>query len=339
MMQYGHVTIHRFVSHVLKGNLPGDPCERKLAVYQPPGYDSDPHRRYPVIYLLSSFMGFGTMFLSPQAWGYSLDERCDVLISDGRMKPCLVVMPDCFTRWGGSQYLNSPALGRYRDYLVDELVPFVDSNYRTMAEPFHRAVGGRSSGGYGALRFVMDEASPFGACYASAADMYFEYCYQPDVPCCYDVLQRAGGLQPFVKSFFEAPKKNGDMITAMNILAMSAAYSPNPSVQPFGFDLPFDTETGALREDIWELWLRHDPVRILEQPESAARLHRLRCLLLECGKRDEYHLHIGARIFTQKLRQLGVRHEYEEFDDSHTGTGYRYQTALPKISRAIAEQA
>lgn len=334
-MNNGQVRIFRHTSEWLKNNPLNDPFERNLVVYLPPGYDDDSQRRYPVIYLLSGYMGFGKMFLSPQAWGYSMDERCDKLIADGAMVPCIVVMPDCFTRYGGAQYMNSSALGNYEYYLIQEIIPFVDQQFRTMSDKFHRAVMGKSSGGYGALRLCMRNPDLFSACYAGSADMYFEYCYLPDIPKCYSTVNRLGGLSLFFKEFFSAPKKSNEMITAMNIIAMSAAYSPNPDHTPYGFDLPFDEATGELRQDIWKKWKHHDLVVMMNDVQYQQSLRNLKGLFMDCGSRDEFHLHVGARIFSRILHDCKIPHEYEEYNDGHMSTSYRYDTALVKISHVI----
>ena len=109
------------------------------------------------------------------------------------MREAIVVMPDCFTRYGGSQYLNSSATGRYEDHLVRELVPSGRPHVRTMADPGARAVVGKSSGGYGALVLAMRHPDVFGLVASHSGDCYFEYCYLPDFPKCLDVLARHGG--------------------------------------------------------------------------------------------------------------------------------------------------
>lgn len=331
------VIIDEIKSEVLKNNPLGDPHIRKLVIYLPPGYESERRKRFPVIYVLSSFMGTGRMLLSPQAWGYSLDERCDKLIAEGRMKECILVMPDCFTQWGGSQYLNSTAMGRYEDYLLKEIIPFVDKNYRTLATGMYRGVMGKSSGGYGALMLAMRYPDVFSAFFCSSGDMYFEYAYKPDLPKCYNAIRKAGGLDKFFEQFFHAPKKSQEMITAIGILAMAAAYSPNPKSGTFGIDLPFDMETGELRETIWKKWIKFDPVYLISEMKYQLALRKLRGVFLECGSRDEYFLHIGARIFAKKLKHYGIPHWYEEFDDGHMGTNYRYDVSLSKLSEVISK--
>ena len=120
-------------SAILAGNRPGDAVARSVPVYLPPGYDDDPARRYPVIVMLTGYSGTGPFLLNLRAWDESLPQQLDRLIGGGQMLPAIVVMPDCWTRYGGSQYLNSSALGNYEDYLIQEVIPFVDRQYRTLA--------------------------------------------------------------------------------------------------------------------------------------------------------------------------------------------------------------
>lgn len=329
----GRVVIDRIESRRLRGNRPGDPTLREVPVYLPPGYDDSPGRRYPVIFLLTGFTGTGRMYLNRTPFAEAIDQRMDRLIHGRQARPAILVMPDCFTRYGGSQYLNSSATGRYEDHLVDELVPWIDSRYRTLPDRLHRGVAGKSSGGYGALVMGMKHPETFGAVACHSGDMYFEYCYGPDIPRAVELLRRRGGVAGFLEAFDAAPKKSSDMYTALNVVAMSACYSPNPRA-PLGFDLPFDPRTGRLEERTWRRWLELDPVRMLDR--HAAALKSLRLLFIDCGTRDEWNLQIGARILVEGLRRKGIRHEHQEFDDGHRDIGYRYDVSLPKLTRALA---
>jgi hypothetical protein len=119
----------------------------------------------------------------------------------------------------------------------------------------------------------------------------------------------------------------------LNVLAMAAAYSPNPEVEPHRSDLPFDLETHELRPEVWDRWLAHDPVRIA--PDHADGLRTLRLLFFDCGTRDEYNLHLGARILKRRFDALGVPHRHEEFDDGHMSITYRYDRVLPLLTEAM----
>jgi enterochelin esterase family protein len=331
-MAEGRVVLERFESRVLAGNAAGDPSLRSVPVYLPPSYDTHPERRYPVLYVLSGFTGRGRMLLNDSPWAPALDERMDRLVAGG-CGEMILVMPDCFTRYGGSQYLNSSATGRYEDHLILELVPFVDSRYRTLATRDHRGIAGKSSGGYGAVVQAMRHPEVFGAVACHSGDMVFDYCYRGDVPRFCSIVQEAGGIQAWLEAFEAKAQKKHDDLLALNVLGMAAAYSPNPATAPFGIDLPCDLESGAFRDDVWRRWLEHDPVRMIDSSVEALRSMKL--IYLDCGTRDEWHLHHGARAFSRRLRDLGVTHEHQEYEDGHMNVGYRYDVSLPKLALAL----
>jgi len=330
----GRVVTEWFESDVLRGNRAGDPHVRRVPVYLPPTYDADSSRRYPVVYLLTGFMGRGRMMLNDGAWSPAIDDRLDALIAGGICDELILVLPDCFTRYGGSQYLNSPATGRYEEHVVRELVPWIDGRYRTLAERRHRGIAGKSSGGYGSLALGMRNSDVFGALACHSGDLYFEYAYRGDIPKFCAAVQRAGGVARWLEDFEAKVQKRHDDFTVLNILAMAAAYSPNPATEPFGIDLPCDLESGAFRDDVWRRWLEHDPLTLLEHHSSALR--SLLLLYMDCGVRDEWHLHLGARMFSRRLLELEIPHEYHEFDDGHMNVGYRYDVSLPKLAHALS---
>jgi len=331
-MKPGRVELMRVESEVLKGNAAGDPHVRTVPVYLPPSYDDRPDRRYPSAYVLTGFTGRGRMLLNDNLWNPPLDVRMDALIAAG-CGELILVMPDCATRYGGSQYLDSSATGRYETHLVTELVPQVDRRFRTIAARERRAILGKSSGGYGALVQGMRHPELFGALACHSGDMYFEYCYRGDVPKFCARVQNAGGLRTWFEGFEAARQKKQEDLVALNILGMAAAYSPNPSASPYGIDLPCDLESGAFRADVWERWLELDPIRMLERHVDA--LSSMKLLFLDCGIRDEWNLHLGMRLLGGRLEALGVRHEREEFEDGHMNVQYRYDVSLPRIAMAL----
>ncbi len=323
----GTVVNHRFESEVLRGNPLGDPHERDLFVYLPPCYEGSTES-YPVVYCLTGFTGRGKMLLNDNAFGPNLAERMDGLIAAGKIRPIIAVMPDCFTYYGGSQYINSTATGRYEDYLVEEIVPEVDAAFRTDARREARAVMGKSSGGYGALILGMRHSDTFGLVCSTSGDAYFEYCYPNDFAKAFRALK--GDPEEFMKRFWADEKKAGDFHAALNTIGMAACYSPNGE----SFDLPFDLETGEMRQDVWARWLEHDPVRLVEK--SVENLKSLKLLYLDAGSRDEFNLDIGAKILSRRLSEFGIAHVHEEFDDGHFGISYRYDRSLELISERVA---
>lgn len=335
-MKRGDVLMERFESAVLAGNPAGDPHTRTVPVYLPPSYATDPARRFPVIFVLAGFAGRGRMLLNDNPWSPALDDRMDGLIAAG-CGEVILVLPDCFTRFGGSQYLDSSATGRYETHLAEELVAWVDARFRTLASRDHRGVAGKSSGGYGALTLGMKHPDVFGAVACHSGDLCFDYCYRGDVPKFCTQVQQAGGLVAWLERFETRRQKDHDDMLTLNILGMAAAYSPNPDSTPFGIDLPCDLETGAFREDVWKRWLEHDPLVLLGA--SAAALRSLQFLHLDCGTKDEFNLLHGNRLFSRRLRELGIPHDYEEFDDGHMNTSYRYDLSLPRLARALGAQS
>jgi len=333
----GRVVIERVTSEVLRGNPAGDPHVREVPVWLPPSYDRDPSRRYPVAYLLSGFTGRGRMMLNDNPWSPSLPDRMDAMVARGACGEMILVMADCFTRFGGSQYLDSTATGRYETHLTAELVAWIDARYRTLASRDHRGIAGKSSGGYGALVLGMRHPGVFGAVASHSGDLYFDWCYRGDLPKFCSAVQHAGGIEKWLAGFDQRAQKRHEDITVLNILAMAANYSPNPATPPFGIDLPVDLETGRFRPEVWERWLAHDPLQLMEQHADALR--SLRLLFVDCGTRDEFSLHLGARMFARRLRELKIDHVHEEFDDGHMNIGYRYDASLPRMARALGAGA
>ncbi|MFI5371933.1 MAG: alpha/beta hydrolase, partial [Candidatus Eisenbacteria bacterium] len=269
-MRRGQVVIERFESAVLEGNPAGDPNRRDIPVYLPPSYADAPDRRYPVVYVLTGFTSRGRMLLNDNPWSPSLDDRLDGLIGAGRMGEMIVVMPDGFTRYGGSQYMDSAATGRYGTHIAQELVTHVDRRFRTLATREHRGVMGKSSGGFGALSLAMRHPGVFGAAACHSGDMYFEYCYLPDIPRFVAEVMRAGGVEKWFQTFQGKIQKKHEDLEVLNMLAMAAAYSPDPA-EPLGIALPADPVTGRFREEVWKRWLEHDPLRMLERHADTLR--------------------------------------------------------------------
>jgi enterochelin esterase family protein len=267
------------------------------------------------------------MLLNDNAFTPNLAERMDKLIAAGTVRPMILIMPNCFTYYGGSQYINSSATGRYEDYLTQEIVPFIDEKYRTLPNRDSRAVMGKSSGGYGAMIMGIRHADIFGLVCSTAGDAYFEYCYPMDFAKAFRIIK--GDPKGFMKKVWSNEKHGKDDHAAINTTGMAACYSPNGTE----IEMPFDLETGELRQDVWKRWLEHDPVRLVEK--HVDDLKSLKLLYIDAGSRDEFNLDIGAKILSKKLTDLGVPHVHEEFDDGHFNISYRYDRSLELISGKI----
>lgn len=325
----GRVERQTITSKILKSNPLGDPAEREFPVYLPPSYDGK--KQFPVIYLLAGFASTGVSFLNYKFGRLTLPEQIDELIVSGKMPEAIVVMPDCMTRFGGSQYLNSSAFGNYEDYLIEELLPWVEQTYCTLSNK--RIVAGKSSGGFGALHLAMNHPGIFSAAASHSGDMNFQLCYAPDFPHVSRVLEPFNyDLKAFFNNYQQAKKKPGNAFGVINIVGMAAAYSPDPSkAYPENVELPFDLYTLERKNAIWEKWLAKDPLVQIETPGKQKALKALDCLFIDCGAQDEFNLQFGARQFCNKLKAFGIEHTYEEFPDNHMDTSYRYDVSLPKL--------
>jgi S-formylglutathione hydrolase FrmB len=246
------------------------------------------------------------------------------------------VFVDCWTSYGGSQFLNSIALGRYQDYLCDEAVPFIDERYPTLADRDSRGLSGKSSGGYGAMVVPMLRPDVFGALASHAGDALFEACYIPEFPIVARRLRDDfdGSYEAFFAHLAEADHMDWEKWGAvLELYGYAAAYSPDPS-SPGKALLPFDIATARLHDDVWAQWLDLDPVRLA--PAHGDALRSMRRIYLDAGRKDEYFLDLGATAFAAELDALGVAHSLELFDARHGGIGYRYPGAIRELVLALS---
>lgn len=333
-MPTSRVDYTTLTSNALRDNRLGDPHVRTLPVYLPPGYEDDPQRRYSTLYLLSSHGSTGPSLLNWSAWDENIQQQLDRLITGGVLAPVIAALPDMWTRFGSSQFINSAGIGRYEDYLLDEVIPFVDATYRTLPDRVHRGVLGRSSGGYGALVQAMRHPEVFGAVACHSGDLYWEYTCIPHLSKMHQQLEQFGGLDAFVDSIPTIRPKSGTFWELIMTVCWAAAFGGNPDA-PRGFDLPVDPHTGALNSDVWARWLAHDPVRMVDDDAHADALRQMRAVVIDVGAYDEYQLQVGARLLHRRLDALGIAHIYEEYPDGHRGTRYRFDTSLPLLVEAL----
>jgi len=332
----GRLATARLRSAALSGNPLGDPAERTVLAWLPPSHGAG--ARLPAVYFLHGFTGSVHSYTNVSPFAPTLPERIDALVAAGDLPEFVAVFVDGWTALGGSQWVNSAATGRYRDYLVQEVVPFAEREWGMLPLARARAVVGKSSGGYGALVMARHHPEVFAHVGCHAGDMGFEYCYLPDFPLAAGALLGTDAASWFAGLLRRGreTRLRGDDHAVVNVLAMAAAYSPEPGA-PLGIALPFDAETGALRPEVWERWLAHDPVRFV--PASLGAFGRLESLFLDCGTRDEFRLRWGARMVARALARAGVAATHEEFDDGHRGVDYRYARSLGVIVPRLQRQA
>jgi len=328
----GQLRIDRIESAALAGNPLGDPADRPLPVYLPLGYDPEGSTRYPVLYCLHGYTGDAAALVSTRPWETNVVQWMDRLIAAGTMPPAILVIVDGFTRLGGSQYIDSIHNGDYATYVIRDVIGHVDAAYRTVAHAGGRAVFGKSSGGFGALHLTMAHPGTFAAFASHSGDTYFRYAHPSSFPDVQRTLEGFDSISAFVSAFEAKPKRSQTWYATMEMLGYGAAYSP-AAARAFAIDLPFDTKTGEMRPDVFQRWLAFDPVERVATSRDALAALRLR--YLDCGRRDEYGLDIGARVFTQRVRDLGLDVRHEEFDDDHRNVGYRYEVSLPALAAVL----
>jgi S-formylglutathione hydrolase FrmB len=323
-------------STLLKDNPLGDPHVRPVWVYLPPGYDDRPETRYPTVYVLQGYTGFLSEWGNRTAYRQPFPETADALFASGEAPPCVVVFVDAWTAYGGSQFVDSPGTGPYHSYLCDEVVPWVDGRYRTIADRGSRAISGKSSGGFGAMITPMLRPDLFGALASHSGDALYEYWYFTLFADAVRFLRDFDhDITAWWKDFRSRVSFTNDAdSTLMMVLGCSACFSADPDGTPV---LPFDPRTGALRPDVWNRWRAWDPVHMAERYADA--LTSLRAIWLDAGTRDEIYLDIGATAFHAELQRIGVpddRIHFELFDAGHEAIDYRYPLALAWLAKRLA---
>jgi len=331
----GRLDVDLISSELLRGNPLGDPSERPLWVYVPPGYD-DSDERYPAVYVIQGYTGHVGMWANRTAYRQPFVETADAVFASGEAPPCIVVYVDAWTAYGGSQFVDSPGTGRYHSYLCDEVVPWVDARYRTLAAPESRAISGKSSGGFGAMITPMLRPDLFGALATHAGDALYEMSYVPEFGQAVRFLREYDGdIFRWWDDFRSrtAFTKECDSVLLIT-LGCSAAFSARDDGTP---ELPFDPRSGELRDDVWDRWLAWDPVRMVDAYAEALR--GLRAVWIDAGTRDEWFLDLGAEAFRDGLNRIGVpddRVQFELFEGTHMAIDYRYPMALAWLARRLA---
>ena len=324
-------TVHRLTldSEVLAGNLVGAPTRRLVDVYIPHGHDG---RGLPLLVDIVGFTAGGPVHTNWKNFGENVPERLDRLIAAGEMPPVVVAFPDCFTRLGGNQYVNSVAMGRWDDFLRDEVVSFVESRFHCGGSG-RRGLFGKSSGGYGAMVHALLHPDFWAAAAVHSGDMGFELLYRHEFVPVLRALAKEPDIGRWVDAFWAAKKPKDSDVHILMMFAQAASFDPDPSA-PYGVRLPVTADTCELIPDRWDHWLAWDPLTLVES--HGRGLSVLKALYIDCGDIDQYNLVYGARRMHKRLDAMGVDHVYEEFDDNHTAVDYRMDISLPILAKALS---
>lgn len=327
-------TIHRLTldSTALAGNRLGDPTTRIVDVYVPHGHDGS---GLPLLVDLVGFTAGGPAHTNWKSFSENVPERLDRLIGDGRMAPVVVAFPDCYSRLGGNQYVNSPILGNYEDFLIAEMLPLVENRFSCGGNG-RRAVFGKSSGGFGSLVHAMRHPDIWAAAASHSGDAGFENLYIPEFPGTLRALAKSGNsIEQWLTAFEGKDKIDGKDTLVLMILAQAASFDPDPDPETFlGLRLPVTLDTCELIEDRWANWLQWDPARMVEKHADA--IGGLKGFFLDCGTEDQYNILYGTRRVHRTLDARGIAHRYEEFPDNHSSVDYRMNISLPYLAEALS---
>lgn len=335
----GRLDEHVVSSELLRGNPLGDSPDRTVLVYTPPGYDEEPDRRYPTVYVLQGFTGMVTSWRNVAPYRRSLYATADKLFAGGQAQPAILVFVDGWTLYGGSQYVDSPGTGQHHSHFCQEIVPFVDARYRTLTGREHRGVMGHSSGGYGSMVTPMLRPDLFSALATHAGDARFDLCYVNPIPHAVRMLRDYDGdIFGWWQDFRTRAEDNlamsrPDEGLLLAFLGVAACYSARSDGTP---ELPFDPRTGELLPEPWQGWLDMDPVRMVPRYSDAMR--SMRGIWIDAGRQDEFFLDLGAESYRDALLAAGVAEDviaFELYDSTHSIPGNRYAMSLSWLTKLL----
>jgi S-formylglutathione hydrolase FrmB len=289
----------------LKGNLLGDPTEQTVNVYLPPSYDSEPEKRFATVYLLHGFTG------NQKTWTtrMNLQSLMDGMIRNGNVREMIVVMPSGFNSYRGGFYTNSAVNGNWEDYIFSDLVKNIDTNYRTVARAESRGIAGHSMGGYGAVTLAMKHPDVFSAVYAlSPCCLGFEGDFTSQNPAWLKTLRlksidQLKAMPNSLEEFFQVA-----------FVAVSAAFSPNPSRGPFFVDFPYEEREGQLKlnESVFAKWRAKMPLYMVD--ENKENLAKLRGIFIDYGENEDFsHIRITSQQFSKALAERNIPHVFEVY--------------------------
>lgn len=329
-MLRGELLSFAFDSRAFKGNRLGLPTRREGWVYLPPGFPAA--APYRAILMLPGFGASHWDMLAGNPWKRSVPQQVDAAIAEDRMPPTLICAVDTWAPWGGTQFVDSEATAPVQQMLADELPALIRARFHASRQASGWGLAGVSSGGFGALRMLIDRPGRFGAAVCHAPDAHFELSLRPLLPRLAQAAERAGGLLPFCRQLGAAGPADQLDFEASIVAATVAAYAPDLRAGwPF-FRLPTDPATGLVDQATWRRMQQHDPlVRLDAQPDA---LEGVTFLRLDAGTNDEFGLNYAAQELAKRLTSLPAL-RYALFEGGHRGLSRRYAETLPELSLAL----
>jgi S-formylglutathione hydrolase FrmB len=270
--------------------------DRAVQIYLPQGYNQQNTVKYPVIYFLH---GAGENHTSYTELFGILNN----LIGNKLISPVIVVKPDgSIGPWAGSYFTNSELYGNFEDYIVFDLVEFIDSAYNTFSSRENRAIMGHSMGGYGAIKLALKHPDTYCGVVSHSGPLDFNH-FSDWIP---KVLSENGGVP--VRVFVPSDER----VMTLIFYSMAGAFSPNINSSPYPVDFPLDS-LGNWIDLIWNRWLLHNPVLLARNINKDTSL----AIFFDCGLQDEWGLYPFSTAFADSLDKLGLVYEFQSFNGGH----------------------
>jgi S-formylglutathione hydrolase len=308
------VNTFKIPAPALENNLIGEATEREIRVYLPPSYGI-PDKRFPVIYYLPGY-GDGDIL------GIRLPDSMDALIQNGKVNEMIVVVANGINRPGGSFYVNSPVTGNWEDFIVQDVVGYMDSHYRTLAQAESRGITGHSMGGFGALNIAMHHPEVFSAVYSMSPGLFDEDGLSES-----QIFESETLIRNFIKyegrlAVVPLEEAQQTMFPSPQPFALSygLAFAPNPDRHPPYYDYPFTEVDGQLVRDdkIWQRWESGFGGIADEAKQYKENFLNLKGIVVDYGKYDEYNwIPKGCIYFGEQLSSLGIPVKVDEYNGSH----------------------
>lgn len=315
-------------SKALEKNPLGDSPHRKQFILYPKKLRAN----IPVLFFLSGFAGDAWKNFSFQGFESSTAEEIDQWTGTKMIPSAVYVFVNAWTKFGGSQFVNSDGAGQYEDYFMQEIVPAFKKALPELADSKNWIIMGGSSGGYGAIHLGSKFPDVFPHVVALAPDSFFEVSLKPEIYKYLPYLKELGGVQGFAKKLEEnLVKLPGDILFGLkNLVAMATCYAPLNSEGEFKFPV---NENGTFDESIWSEWKKHDPIHFL--PERAENLKKIKALKIFTGNKDEHGLQYGSRQINEICKKINPNSSYTELSGTHRNIKQFRCQALQEILKSF----
>ncbi len=284
----GTLTYTQFYSNALGEN-------RDIGVYLPNGYNQSDPDRYPVICALHGMDGDHTT-----NWTM-LKPLLDEMIYAGDLAPVIVVTPDGgFGTFGGSLWANSALYGLFEDYVVQDVVGFVDATYKSIPIRDRRAIIGFSMGAIGSMTIATGRPEVF--CAVAGHSGYYNWDRFREELRTAILAENVGPPYTFAPT---GTYTRGAFLVA-------GAYSPNLGNPPWYVRFPLDTQ-GEVVEDVIDRWIEHNPDVLAAAHPPAS----LPAIYFDCGQYDEWFMYETNFDLAAAFDSLGVTYTFRPFQGSH----------------------